>query len=467
MYESFTLKGIWWLPNKPEKKLTGILTIDPYSFAKLEVFGAFEEITEINKQVNTFEIINGVAGFKVTLYDCITSSNTFQAPGTLISTYFVNVVFSGHIFEKFSDIMFYRINLELSFLSTWANFSSLRRVKAQNDVDYRVEVVRIPPIITSIGNSDLNISLVPSVSGSINKKNDLEISLTQKTFLEIESGKEIHFENFLKISEKLQQFFTLAIDRPIQILEMKGYIQNQDDNEKKNNIVVEVFLPKQKELLIKDDFVHPSMMPFSLDAISERFSIILNKWFEKYEILSPMFNFFFAIRFNPGMNIEHKFLNLIVCIESYHRRVYGGNYLSETEYEQFVEIIKKSIPTDGDQNYLDFTENFIKSLDYKNELSLRRRLKAILSKNEEITSEYIKNKRKFIDNVVNTRNYFVHLDKKLEKSAVTDYQNLSIINLKLNFIVDFCLYTELEFGIEEIKKIFNQRNEYKELISNK
>lgn len=464
MVENFTTKGIWWIPSKPNKKLPGILSYDPFFGAKLEIIGgSFEEINEL-QNIKRFEIICGFAGAaKFTLRDCITESFSIQSPGTLTITYLANIVFKGFTFEKPSDIMFNKVKLDYNYLLSWANQSNLEKIFIDNENSIEenfegIKRIKSSPIEIMIASEKLKISLVSPVSIKANLKRGDEITLKTETYLEIEPTEKTSFEEFIKIAEKLQRFLTLAIDRPIQIIKFRGEIKNEKDKVIEE---AEVFLPLQKDLLKDDDFVHPSFMPFSLEMISDRFSIILNKWFEKYELLNPIYDLYFAIRFNPAMYIELKFLNFIICIESYHRRIYDGTYLPDQEFQEFVDLVKKAITDSNDEDYHDFIQDFIQSLEYENELSLRKRLKLLINKHDDIYCRFIKNKGEFISSVVSTRNYRIHLDERLKKYAVKNSEELFEMNLKLNLLLDVCIYSELDFGNKEIKKILDQRYEYR------
>ena len=49
MIEELEIKGLWWLPEKPDLKLPGTLTFSPYKGLSLEVQGSFKERGEMHK----------------------------------------------------------------------------------------------------------------------------------------------------------------------------------------------------------------------------------------------------------------------------------------------------------------------------------------------------------------------------------------------------------------------------------
>ena len=75
MMDKFEYEGIWWLPDEPEKQVSGTLRFTPNEGAILDLIGSFKDIKEINK------IILGISsnGKNITLHKCFeTKSNVSQ-----------------------------------------------------------------------------------------------------------------------------------------------------------------------------------------------------------------------------------------------------------------------------------------------------------------------------------------------------------------------------------------------------
>ena len=288
-------------------------------------------------------------------------------------------------------------------------------------------------------------------------KDGATIALEQKAFFEIETRIETHFEDILETAYKLAQFLTLAINEPIQILAFTAKI---DPDNKDERTGIDIFLIIRRELIKEDTLIHPLQMPLSLGSISGRFDEILRNWFEKCVLLRPIFNLYFALSYNDKMYRENIFLNLISCLESYHRRRFGGAYLSEKNYSEFKKKTIESMPVIDDEKYSDFKTKFIAGLEYGNEISLRKRLSFILLDNNSIISKYIECQDQFIEKAVATRNYLTHYDKKLEKEALSDIREFYDFNLKLKMLVEICIFKELGLNSDEIEKIFSRNRHY-------
>src|SRR5660398_247446 len=89
-------------------------------------------------------------------------------------------------------------------------------------------------------------------------------------------------------------------------------------------------------------------MFFQFEDISDNFEKYLNNWMKKSEI------------YNPTTYHEHKFLSLIQAIESYHRRVHDGKYVSEDEYAKIYEQLINAIP---DLSNKDLKESLIQAIE--------------------------------------------------------------------------------------------------------
>jgi hypothetical protein len=138
---------------------------------------------------------------------------------------------------------------------------------------------------------------------------------------------------------------------------------------------------------------------------------------------------FFGTIYDPSMYRELRFLALSQAIESFHRRIYGGQYVTDKEYEPIRDVLIKAIPDNLDE---DFKESLKKGLEHGNEFSLRKRLKGLVNQFwKNCLENFVKNKRDFIDHIYDTRNYLTHWDKP--KKNVVLGEDLIHLNERLKF----------------------------------
>ena len=190
--------------------------------------------------------------------------------------------------------------------------------------------------------------------------------------------------------------------------------------------------------------------------ISGRFDSFLRNWFEKVDLLEPIYDLYFGTLYNPRMYSEQKFLSLVQAIESFHQRIHGGEYMSVEEYEPVYDALVNAIP---DWVSSDLKYRLKEYLKYGREFSLRKRMKDIIYIYQANTDRFIGNKNAFIEKVVDTRNYQTHHDEDLKERAAGG-EELDRLTQKLKVLLEVCLLTELGFSSEEIKGLFSRNSRY-------
>jgi hypothetical protein len=146
------------------------------------------------------------------------------------------------------------------------------------------------------------------------------------------------------------------------------------------------------------------------------------------------------------MFLEVQFLLIIYALEAYHRRTTKNQELPIEEHNQRIASILGSCPSE-------YREWLHQKLEYTNEPRLRRRIKELISKYEQVFMSYVDNIGAFVDKIVNTRNYFTHYDSSLKNSAMTDPNKLREMTDKLMGLLEVCLFTEIS-TVYEIKRIY-------------
>ena len=446
MIEEFEYKGIWWLPDKPEKQISGTLRFTPNEGGVLELMSSFKDI-----QVEP-EIILGVSsnGKNITLQKCFDTKTNFNFPGFLTSSFYANVIFIGAHFQKLEDIKFKSISIHYSHLDEWVNISGFN-IKPPGEEKELIIKYKLPePIKADVSNVLkvlINIRATESSPSFVQK----EATIKQETEIKIETSEDKSFEDYRRIMYHIQNFLTLGITEPVHPLAIAGLtgVNKEMIEDKVHYPPVEIFyrlsdIPKSHKPL------HPFDMLFTFKDISNSFESFLRNWFEKEDLLEPVYNLYFGTLYNPRMYLEHRFLSLIQAIESFHQRTYGGEYSSDEDYKVVYDALVNSIPEGVRSGLKDRLKEYLK---YGNEFSLRKRLKEIFDKNQEILDGHIGNKKAFIEKVVDTRNYQTHHDEERKERAASGEDLYRLIQ-KLKMLLEICLLTELGFTSEKIKALF-------------
>ena len=183
MMDKFEYEGIWWLPDKPEKQISGTLRFTPNEGAILELIGSFKDTKDILKP----EIILGISnGKKITLHKCFetfgTKSNV-SFPGLLTSSFYANEIFVGAHFQKSEDIKFRELSIRYSYLDEWVNISGFN-IQYPDEKEIVIKYKEPEPIQTSIG-EDCKIFIEIQVTRPTHSIVQKEASIKQRTYIRI------------------------------------------------------------------------------------------------------------------------------------------------------------------------------------------------------------------------------------------------------------------------------------------
>jgi len=461
--EEFEYNGIWWLPENPKNQISGTLKFNQRENTILELIGSFKEAKDIN-EIPELNIILGITsnGKIITLYKCYESNFHVSMPGFFSSSFIVSIIFQGYHFKKEDDIKFDSLSLNYSHLEEWTKISGFKS-KLENDLEnhfkkYEVSYSFPEKVEAKLDKFNLSFDYNFTSNGDGIK----EVKLKQTTFIKIEPHKQVHFNDYERdICYHIQNFLSLATGQAIFPEIIKGKINAYktkllDRRIAYNDILIFYSIKNLPDLSKK---LHPFDMLFSFRDISDNFGKYLENWFAKSEILQPVYDLYFGTLYNPSMYLQHEFLSLIQALESYHRRVKEGKYVSEDDYTEIYKTLISVIPQKLD-NY--FKESLIQKLKYHNEFSLRKRLVEILKKCEGVENLLIHNDESFVKDIVNTRNFLTHYDKNIEMKAKNG-QELYELTQKIKFILEICFLIELEIPIETIKALVSQNQRYQYL----
>jgi len=441
MMDKFEYEGIWWLPDKPEKQVSGTLRFTPNEGAILDLIGSFKDTKEINKMLE-LEIILGISsnGKNITLHKCFETKSNVSVPRLLTSSFYANEVFVGAHFQKSEDIKFRELSICYSYLDEWVNISGFN-IQYPDKREVVIKYKQPEPIQASIGEDckmfiDFQVTIVQK-----------EASIKQRTYIRIEPSVEKSLEEYWNIMRDIQNFLSLGVTEPVYPLTITGITEA-------NNSPVEIYYHSPEISKVPKTLC----MLFTFKDISDRFEILLKNWFENADTLGPVYDLYFGTLYNPRMYLQHQFLSLIQAIEAYHRRKFEGKYLSNDDYEPIYEKFKKFINELAIEP--SFKEALKSKLKYGNEHSLRKRLKDLFEKYKEVVDDFIEDKDIFVNRVVDTRNYLTHYDKNLMEKAV-DGEQLYYVTQQLKIVIVICLLSELGFNFKEIKNLLARNRRYK------
>lgn len=367
-------------------------------------------------------------------------------------------VFVGIHFERDEDIKFKKLSVQYSYLDQWINVSGFD--VTHKDGEFIIKYKQ-PTSIQAVIDDDLKIFINFRSTYSSSIQNGPTV--IQETCITIEPSEEKSLYDYLKMMYHIQNFLSFGVTEPVYPKAIEG--ETEANRKMIGEIIhyppVKIYytfigITKESKGLL------PFQMFFSLEDISDKFEYYIQNWFKRVELLEPIYSLYFGTLYNPHMYLEHQFLNIVQALESYHRRVHGGDYQERDKYLKGLYItFVRSIPNDLDSG---FEESLKRKLKYLNEYSLRKRLKEILNNCSLNLPKSFGDKRAqelFIEQVADTRNYLTHFDVELKEKAVEGGALYSLLK-KLKVLVEVCLLREVGFSDDNISNLISKR--YKRTI---
>jgi ApeA N-terminal domain 1 len=465
--EQFEHTGYWWLPNEPNKKISGSLKYHPLDGIALELIGSFREFKDL-LSVREEHIILGVTsgGKLVTLYKCFESKASFSLDAGLSSSRFVaKVLFLGHHFEKPEDVVFSTFSVGYCHLEEWVGITgfSIRHEADESGKLSREIVTYSFPEEIHVDVGDVRISITYRfTSGGTRLR---EVLMKHITYFKVSTRVPVSFEVFDdKINFLLQNFLSFGLGRatrPVFITATNNNVTFEFPEGTSHYQDIEIYYAVN-EIPDVSRSLHPLEMTFSLSDIHDNLGGCLNNWFSKEQILRPVYDLYFVTLNSSSIYLTHEFLNLAQGLESYHRRVIGGDYVSDAVFGNLLTALEGSLPAGLPENYKTALKQRFKHL---NEYSLRKRLGELITKCSPIVLKFIKEPDVYVNRIVATRNYLTHYDKEPEQQVLHG-EDLYWATRKLRALLETCLMLEIGLPVETITKLVT-RNQQINFLSQK
>lgn len=471
----FECEGYFWLPKNKNRKLFGILKFEP---GKKVLIKIYEEnlINGTDKDeipFKTEDIILGYVFFdgmpyKLTGYkNLIWSLNGLGLVKQEVSPYFLFI--NSHLVNE-EEIKFKSISINFSHLNEWFKDSLFGLTTDRNSV--KLDYERPEPWRYKI-NDELNISFEYQENFNYPLLGTTEFKIKVVPYIRIEANEERSFREFFyeKIF-KIKHFLTLIMNVPLYINNIFGfkqsymhdfYILNDDGKAvaRKESIPINILIPYnphpeqfEKFYARMISYIIPST--FSGFNAKYRFNVLLNNWLSKYDKLRKVIDTYINELYTPTSNLENQFLNLLIAIEGYHRLNINNEFVNYQEEEEDYNKRKSKIIESLSEEDKKWLEDKLK---HANERTLRRRLKDLFKKFEDIFNLFVSPKQSehFINDIIEIRTPLVHPKEKENK---VEKNKLYQINENLKLILKTCILYEIGLDFDDIKSIVKRSKKF-------
>lgn len=449
--ETFETMGKWWTKDNPDKMVTGTLKYTPEEIT-LDLIGVLGEDYFLNFENETPEEIYGISvGGESFKLDVLNRSGTrSSSPGIPIETYNVRSFLAGNYTEEFPE-SFDNVLFSADYLTPWIDPGVFEEERSTKDNYYKIEY--FPPETKEYKIKSINTTIEEYFIG--NTKRDfiskVEINASHTSWFKISPDENKNLTWFLDIVRSFKGFLNLLLD----------YTTSDE------HILFRVFKKEEKRYLEYKYFESIKEVKkkkrniqflFKYNDVKENLESILNNWFEKEEKLKTIISFH-LVNFER-LYLDTKFINSVQTLEIFHRRFYEGAKIDQELYSDNTKKIKQFIIENiKDEEVKSF---FLNKFNHGNEYNLGRRLKELINGLSQDVKIFLignsENRDRFIQKVVETRNYLTHFDYTNKKMVLEEPIGKFYAAYRMKVILIFIVLKEL--GLEE-ELIFKKVKEHR------
>jgi hypothetical protein len=462
--KDFEIYGFWWLPNKKDEKWAGALKYDKITGARLNLIHGQLNADTINMFEENIPIINGLANnAEFTLINCEPSvKRTFD----VFTTYKVNEVVKGNIFDSVEEIESSTFYIELTFLEEWLNQKTFKKRKNPNlkeKTDYSEIILDINPDRTFKFelDEDIEIEIHPSFKYNYSFK---EFCLSKYSDLQINCKYSQKIEEVMQYINHIINFICFATQR--KVFSERIFFSNKSTKDceyiRYNNFYEEQFKSN----------IDSSFMLFNFQDINEKIGleVAFQNWFKDVQVYHNIFWMFFLTEYSSDL-FHFKFLSIAHALDAFTNLYFLkikdidndiNKVLSSKEFGKRKEILISSLPSDElKKEYTTWLDDNL-----SNKLSFKDRIELVLKK-EFIEFFEIENSIKLIKLIVTSRNSLSHghIEKKRDDNKyLSNIDNFIWLYYAQKMIFSAFLLRRIGFTSEQTKTQLLRNSRYKMIL---
>lgn len=456
--DEYVKTGYFWLPERHEKKIPGVLTIKNGGDIELEVVGLFDDSI---KSLNDDDDLNRIIGHVekdglVTLENCFYTQKNHAFEGISKSKLCVNKVLSGVAYDENESVTFNTLSFSVDCLDEWVGISG---ISTDSDWESKTATIRysLPENISYDLNNGMKLEICFSCTTPGSSKTT-EAKITQRVYFKLISEDLRPLGDFTEIAYKLTNFLCFAIDTTVALKNLSATskeIQRDSGDGNQYPVSIKVFYPSipftEK---VPDKSWH--RMLFTYGTIKSNAQDVFNNWLRAYEIMAPALSLYFSTKNGAQKYLDGKFLALAQGLETYHRRTSDEKLMDSSEFDSLVSTISKSCP----EEYAEWLSGRLK---HGNEINLGKRLKRIIEPFKDKLGSS-KERSKLLRKIVDTRNYLTHYSKNLKDNSAGGEELWNLCQ-KMEVIFQLHFLKVVGFSDEEIESVVENSYPLKQKIN--
>ena len=367
----------------------------------------------------------------VTLDGCLRKTISADAKSGLSKSIFdVSKAFIGAAYGDEENPRFNTVKFSVERLDNWLGITGLEI--EERIEDGKVTISYQPPAVLEMKlSNNMQLSIGFSWTGPAPQGRKIgELRIGQKAFFKIEATNLCELDEFISIYDRVTKLLCFALD---DIVLLDSITATSDNLRESGESVgrqmtpmapIRIYylsgpLPKNESTKLQWYCL------FRFDTIKSQAERLINNWLDGYEKLSLTLDLYFWTQMKDSQFLEVKFLTLVQGLEVCHRRTSNETQMDNTEFEDLVASLLAECPDDK-RKWLQ--EKFR----YGNELSLRKRIKAIIEPFKEIVGDK-KQRNVLIHQIVIMRNFLTHGDKSFGSGIRESRFVVSLSDSRIDF----------------------------------
>ena len=468
---AFTLKGDWFLPEKPEARLSGEVSFNPEEGMKLELIGDFK-FNPLGLDNSSYPTILGVVegSRQISLFGCflIQGGGVTLVKGSEtakpVLTFVVNLMVDGWYFGTQEEICAKTALVEIDGLAEWLYVSGFKLDELKIDfAGHTVDMhYKLPEPIPFEYPAGMEASFDFCVSNFSQPIFRTSFEMTQTARLKLKTDKGLSYHEILQAVYKFQCFLMLCTYSEHYIKRIS--IFNPDYSV---DLGVGKPVPRQVDLYFNQHFTVKETkwdsrnMLVAYPAIREAFPQLILQWDKIYIDFEPAINLLVEqLRDRNGFS-DNDFLNLAQAAETIHDRMYPGAVkMPATDYDKIKKNILDNVPAD--------CKDFVKGLlQFGNNVSLAMRIGDLVKRcPESILKVFLGDPETFIKEIRDSRNYYTHYTLSGKKHVKRHYDLMKLSHqIQFLLVIDMLLYIGVEENLLE-RLVHNQECRFGQLKTN-
>ena len=450
--------GYFWLPDRDDEKIPGILTVQDGGQVELEIVGLFDNSITAFSRGNELERIIGHVEEDglVTLDNCFYMKKNFALIGISKSKISVDRMFVGVGLGKGKKVEFNSFRFSADCLDKWVGISGIDTcVDFQN---HKLSIqYKLPETINFSLDNGMTLNIAFKYIGP-HFGDKAEAKIAEQVYLELRSGELREFSEFSMIAFKLTSLLCFAMNRTVSLKNVSAIssqIQRRDGSGNECPVSIAIYY-QSNPYAVKSPSINRNDMLFDFISVKDNAEKIFNNWIAAYDHLSPVLGLYFSAKTDAHKYLDGRFLALVQGLETYHRRTSDVTRIRQKDYDSLVCIIMDLCP----KHHSDWLAGQLK---YGNEISLRQRLKTLTDPFKGHLGPH-KDRSKLISKIVFTRNYLTHYTEDLQSLASAG-RELWILCLKMEVIFSLLFLEVIGFTDDEISSVLKSCSSLKQKLS--